>query len=146
MHKDLTHVCVAEPGMGQAPVEEAPIEGPQTIQLPDGVPASYEGCATIAEYPSTPFNLPPFQELYRQSPVKQRTGETCSDGVCMDVYELDEIYVPDYELLPRNICRDGTKMLLYDGMFPGPTLTQTFGRQVRTRQLLESPTEHCLED
>ena len=101
-------------------------------KLPSGVPKSYKDCAKIKEYPSTPFAVPPFQEPYKQAPIKAKTGSTCNADSCLDVYEYNEEYVPDYALVPRSICPGGTKMLMYDGIFPGPTVTAQFGRQVRT--------------
>lgn len=105
--------------------------GASTIKLPAGVPKSYDGCANIKDYPSTPFAVPPFQAPYSFSPIKQSAGATCNDESCMDVFDVDEVYVPDFPLIPKDICPGGTKMLLYDGLFPGPTFTQPFGRQVR---------------
>lgn len=101
------------------------------LQLPDGVPRSFEGCAAIDEYPSTPFVVPAFQEPFRHPPTKVSLGETCEGPTCMDVFEIDEVYVPDYELFPRDVCPGGTKMLLYDGVFPGPIISRPYAKQVR---------------
>ena len=105
----------------------------QPIQLPDGVPASYPGCAAITEYPSTPFEVPIFRQPFSQAPIKQKAGPAaCNADSCMDIYEFEERYVSNYRLgnFPDGICPGGTKMLLYDGVFPSPTVVQPLGRQV----------------
>lgn len=111
-----------------------------TIKLPAGVPKSYGGCANINDYPSTPFAVPPFQVPYKHTPIKESAGETCNAGSCVDVFDVDELYVPNYPLVPKEICPGGTKMLLYDGFFPGPTFAQSFGRQVCTPACVPSCT------
>ena len=103
----------------------------QTTKLPSGVPRSYKDCNKVDDYPSTPLDISPFQEPFKQAPIKAKQGSTCNGESCLDIYEFDEMYVPDYELLPRDVCPQGTKMLLYDGIFPGHTVVQPLGRQVR---------------
>ena len=41
--------------------------------------------------------------------------------------------MPDYALVPRSICPGGTKMLMYDGIFPWapPSLRSLAARCVR---------------
>ena len=81
--------------------------------------------------PATPFDIPVFELPFKQAPIKASKGQTCNGNSCMDIFEFDEVYVPNYELVPKSICPGGTKMLLYDGIFPGPTVSRTKGRQVR---------------
>jgi hypothetical protein len=98
------------------------------------VPKSFKDCDKIKDFPSTPFEVPPFQQPFKQAPVKKSKGLTCNADSCLDVYEYNEVYDPKYELIPKDLapeCDKGTKMLLYDGIFPGPTVVQQIGRQVR---------------
>ena len=99
------------------------------------MPKSYKDCNKISNYPTTPLKVTPFQQPYKQAAVKQKSGSTCNGDSCLDVYEIDEVYVPNHELLPSSTCPNGTKMLLYNGMFPGPTVVQPIGHQVRAPTL-----------
>jgi hypothetical protein len=76
------------------------------------VPKSYKDCNKISNYPTTPLKVTPFQQPYKQAAVKQKSGSTCNGDSCLDVYEIDEVYVPNHELLPSSTCPNGTKMLL----------------------------------
>ena len=98
--------------------------------LPAGVPASYPGCNNIKDYPSTPLKVEPFTEAFKQAAIKEKKGTVPGGSVPMDVYEFEEVYVANYKLLPESVCPGGTKMLLYDGVFPGKTVVQEVGHQV----------------
>lgn len=92
---------------------------------------------SVNGFPSTPFIIKPFTEIFANPTIAQPKGTQCrSDGHCIRSYEIN-VYEIQKRIFDKTIpsCKNlpATWFLSYEGSVPGPTIVMPAGHESLVR-------------